>query len=57
MMNIKEAFERELASCERQLSVEATEVAKHQAIYDCYRDRKCTLETFLVVVSKEDNEQ
>jgi len=57
MMNIKEAIERELASCERQLSVEATEVAKHQAIYDCYRDRKCMLETFLEVVSKEDNEQ
>ena len=40
MVDIKEAIERELASCERQIAVEATEVAKHQAIYDCYRDRK-----------------
>ena len=57
MMGIKEAIERELASCERQLAVEATEVAKHQAIYDCYRDRLCMLKTFMEVVSKEENEQ
>ena len=57
MVNIKEAIERELASCDRQLAVEATEVAKHQAIYDCYRDRKCMLEAFMKVVSKGGNEQ
>ena len=57
MMGIKEAIERELASCDRQLAIEATEVAKHHAIYDCYRDRKCMLETFMEVVSKEENEQ
>lgn len=53
MIDIKEAIERELASCERQIAVEATEVAKHQAIYDCYRDRMCMLEAFLGCISKE----
>ena len=57
MTNIKEAIERELASCDRQLDVEATEVAKHQAIYECYRDRRCMLEAFLGILSKEENEQ
>lgn len=57
MKDIKEAIERELASCDRQLDVEATEVAKHQAIYDCYRDRRCMLEAFLGIISKEENEQ
>ena len=47
IVGLKEAIERELSSCNRQIASEALEVAKHKATYECLQDRACMLREFL----------